>query len=124
MAHLLRPYYQVFNDYWVMVALIVNVLKRGVGFSVGLVCVLGKIECDIQKVNNLFVDFDCDFQSFVFEDAAKTLFDVFCNLWCGICYGKAVVSVESYVLSECLWNLGKKKATHFFPRFQRHSEAT
>ena len=39
-----------------------DVLERGVGFRVGLVCILGEVECDIQKVNNVFVGFDGDSQ--------------------------------------------------------------
>ena len=54
--------------------MVANVLKRSVGFSVWLVCVLGKIECDIQKVNNLLVGFDCDFQSVLFSTMRKCIF--------------------------------------------------
>ena len=60
-----------------------NILKHGVGFSVGLVCILGKIECDIQKVNNLLVCFNCDFQSMVFENMANAFltFSVVMMFW-------------------------------------------
>ena len=70
-----------------MVALIGDVLERGVGFRVGLVCILGEVECDIQKSNNVFVGFDGDSQAVLFEDMANTLFDAFGSSWCAVCYG-------------------------------------
>ena len=58
-----------------------DVLKRGVGFSIGLVCILGKVEGDVQKGYYLLVGFDCDSQSVIFENAANAFFNVFCNCW-------------------------------------------
>ena len=54
-----------------------DVLERGVGFRVGLVCSLGEVECNIQKVNNVFVGFDGDSQAVLFEDMANAFFDAF-----------------------------------------------
>ena len=38
-----------------MVALILDVLERGVGLCRGLVCILGEVECDIQKVKDVLI---------------------------------------------------------------------
>ena len=64
-----------------------DVLEHGIGFRVGLVCILREVECDIQKVNNVFVGFDGDSQAVLFEDIANALFDTFGSSWCAVCYG-------------------------------------
>ena len=64
-----------------------DVLERGVGFRVGLVCILGEVECDIQRVNIVFLGFDGDSQAVFFEDMANALFDAFGSSWCAVCYG-------------------------------------
>ena len=70
-----------------MLALAANAFYPGVGIFVRLVCILGEFECDIQKVNDLFVGFNGDSQSVLSEDKANTSFNALCCSWCAVCYG-------------------------------------
>ena len=80
-----------------------DVLERGIAFGVGLVCNLSEVECVIWKVNDLFIGFNGDFQTVLFEDLANAFLKVFC---CPLC------PVESYIMFRFLTTLGEEGAAH------------
>ena len=74
-SRLLMDFGMFFDDLRWVVRFLVDVKWDVVGLGIRHVCTVGKVESDVEEIDDFFVGFNCNFKAMLTEDGTQIFLD-------------------------------------------------